>query len=340
MRFLLYISQNYSYQILRPLQRQIRERGDEAVWFLEGAAVNPAYLQPDERRLMSVDEVRRYQPDAVLAPGNMVPGFITGLKVAVFHGFNIGKHDGDHFTIRDCFDLYCTQGPSSTTEFQRLARQHGFFRVIETGWPAIDPLYQEPPPPANPRPVILLCSTFSQRYTCAPHLFDTVAQLKQNTRWQWLVQFHPKMDKAIVERYRSLQDDNLTFVETDNVIPLLHRADLMVCDTSSVMLMFLLLGKPVVAFRNNQPGPHLINIDQAAQLEGAIAAGLGRPAELMAAIQAFNRELHPYTDGRSAERVLAAVDAVLAGQHPVARKKPLNLLRNFKARRKLGYWKP
>ena len=61
------------------------------------------------------------------------------------------------------------------------------------------------------------------------------------------------MDKRIVDKYKSIQSENLQFVETDNVIPLLKAADVMLCDTSSVLIMFLLQGKPVVTFRNQSP---------------------------------------------------------------------------------------
>ncbi len=339
-RYLFYISQNYSYAMLRPLQQLIRQRGDDAVWFLEGDEVNSSYLRDDEIRLASIDAIRQYQPDAVLVPGNMVPSFIPGLKVALFHGFDVSKHDNDHYTIRDCFDLYCTQGPATTIPFKELEQKHGFFSVVETGWAAIDPLFT---PLArtteNKRPTILLCSTFSRRYSCASHLYDTIRELRKNPQWQWLVQFHPKMDPAIVEQYKNLENENLTFIETDTITPLLQQADLMLCDTSSVMPMFLLLNKPVVAFNNINPGPHLINIEQPKDLENAILQGLSRPQTLMAKIREFNLQLHPYSDGLSSQRVLDAIDYTLERKNYIKNKKPLNLIRNLKARRKLNYWK-
>ena len=63
-------------------------------------------------------------------------------------------------------------------------------------------------------------------------------------------QFSSKMAAAVVEKYRSIQSDNLVFEDTDDIIPLLKAADVMVSDTSSVISEFLLQYKPVVTFRN------------------------------------------------------------------------------------------
>ena len=60
-RYLFYISQNYSFAILRPLQSAIIARGDQAAWFLEGNEVNVEYLQPDELLLPSISQVQVYQ---------------------------------------------------------------------------------------------------------------------------------------------------------------------------------------------------------------------------------------------------------------------------------------
>jgi len=341
-RYLFYISQNYSFAILRPLQEVILARGDQAAWFLEGKEVNADYLKKDEQQLKTIVEINNYKPIAVFYPANIAPTFLPGINVAVFHGFDAGKVDkrghNDHFKIRNCFELYCTQGPSSTKPFLKLSEQDNHFSVTETGWCALDNLYFPYEKKPSNKPTILLCSTFSKKLSCAPHLFETVKRLSQTGEWDWLIQFHPKMPTEIVNQYMSLQNEHLSFIETDNVIPLLQQADVMVCDTSSVLIMFLLLGKPVVTYNNIAPTDYLLNIDNVNLLEQTINKALKKPPELIKCIEDFIKYTHPYNDGKSSNRVLEAVDELLSGRVMLG-KKPMDLFRQFKMRKKLNYWR-
>ena len=147
------------------------------------------------------------------------------------------------------------------------------------------------------------------------------------------------MPDEIVARYRALQTPDIQLVETDDVLPLLRAADVMVCDTSSILFEFMLLDKPVVTFRHRQPGAAMRDIDQVGQLGAAIETALQRPPAQMAAAREWVRQMHPYRDGRSSERVLAAVD-LARRRAPSLRRKPLNLWRRLQARQRLGYWQP
>lgn len=349
MRALFYVEQNYCYAILRPLQQELLSRGGEVRWFLVGDEIDAGYLAASELQLTSVPEVRHWRPDVVFAPGNTVSRTIPGLKVCVFHGFAAGKtynsREDAHFAIRHCFDLYCTHGPSNTKRFQELAARHGDFEVRETGWSMLDPLFTPSAENAfvdadDRRPTVLFCSTFSRRYSCAETLYDTIRRLKDNCRFRWLVQFHPKMSGDTVRKFRQLADENLQYVETDNVIPLLQAADIMLCDTSSILMMFLLLGRPVVAFRNQNPGPHLINISDPAELEAALESALTADRDLEGSIQQYCGQIHPYRDGRSSARVVDGVEDILERGLRVRRSKPLNLVREFRMRRQLNFWRP
>lgn len=342
-RFLFYISQNYSFAILRPLQKAILARGDIVAWFVEGKQVNVDFFDDEEELLLSVSDIFAYSPHAIFYPSNLVPTFLPGINVAIFHGFDAGKVDkkgnNDHYKLRHCFDLYCTQGPEATKKFTELKLQHDSFHIKETGWCAIDPLYQQNKSvDKNSLPTVLFCSTFSRSLTSTPYLFEEIKRLSNQGKYRWLVQFHPKMSADIVEQYKTIESEYLTFVETDDVMPLLQQADLMVCDTSSVLLMFLLLNKPVVTFNNIAPKDYLINITEPDLLEQSIEHGLAKPKPLMNNIQHFIEQTHPYHDGRSSDRVLQAVDEVLSGKVSVKKKKPLNILRQIKMRKRLGYW--
>ena len=339
-RHLLYGTERYVLAILRPLQAAIRARGEEAAWFLDGPGRTD--LHPGERLLATVDEVRAYQPAAVFTPSDTVPPFFPGAKVEVFHGFDAGKPR--HVHVRGLFDLYCTTGPRDTAPFSALAERLGHFSVVETGWPKLDPFFARlgpgGPPPVRERPMILYHSTFSPSWSAAEILHDTVRDLSRTGRWRWIVTFHPKMSPATVARFRALTGEHLRYADDDNVLDLFPQADVMVSDTSSALSEFLLTGKPVVTFRNRRPGPQLLDIARPEDLEPAITRALSRPPKLMAAIRAFGDAVHPLRDGRSSERVLAAADAFVAAGGRNRRRKPLNLWRQFRIRRKLGYWRP
>ncbi len=342
-KYLLYGSERYALAILRPLQDAIRRRGGEAAWFFDGPGA--ADLVEGER-LLDVQGVRDWKPDAVLTPGNHLPHFFPGVKVEVFHGFDAGKPR--HIYIRGFFDLYCTTGPRDTAQFQALADKLGHFSVAQTGWPKLDPMFKRdalreiagPLPPVRDPPVILYHSTFSPSWSAAETLYEEVKRLSRDGRWKWIVTFHPKMPAETVARYKALQNEHLRFAEDDNILDLFPQVDMMCSDTSSALSEFLLTGKPVVTFRNRRPGPQLIDIDQVDQFEPAIARALSRPPELMQAIAEFGQAIHPDRDGRSSERVLDAIDAFIAGGGRNRRPKPANLWRKLKLRRRIGYWGP
>lgn len=346
MKYLLYAEHNYAFAMLRPMQTAIRLQGEEAAWFLAGKEIDPSFLKDDETRLMDVKATLNWSPDAVIAPGNTIPAFIPGLKVAIFHGFNIAKStrsdERGHFNIRGCFDLYCTQGPATTHRFKELAQRHGYFDVVETGWPALDPLFTKGTQDSRPRlkPVVLYCSTFTPELSSAPRLKDTIHNLSRKDEYRWLVQFHPKMPKNHTEYYKTMQNENLSFIETDNIIPLLQQADVMLCDTSSMIPMFLVQEKPVVTFNNqSREALPILNTQNPEKIAPALQKALSHPAPLMKRIQDYAQQIHPYQDGQSSQRVLDAINSQLDPAKQIQRSaKPRNLLRNLKERKKLGYW--
>ena len=346
-KYLLFVSLPYAFPVLRPVQDAIRQRENcEVAWFVEEPYAH--YLKNDERRLRSVAEVMDYNPMAVLVVDNKVYDFFPGIKVQLFHGFNIHKrispsYNG-HFNIRGLFDLYCTQGENTTPEFERLSNLKGHFKAYETGWPKIDALFKDYPneevvlKPSS-RPCILYTSTFTKGITSTPYLYDEIKRLITSREWDWLITFHPKMDRETVEKYKQLaQYDNVIFYEGDNNIPLLKRADVMICDSSSIIIEFQMQNKPVVTFKNTHPGDYLIDIDDPDLLEQSIEKALSPSEELLRSIRKNSDILNPYRDGKSSERVLDAIDWFLENHYGKLKRKPLNLVRKLQLRWKLKYF--
>lgn len=195
----------------------------------------------------------------------------------MFHGYANRKRFeavDDHFTIRGCFDIYCAQGPSSTPVFKELERKYGYFRAYDTGWPKAD-LYFTPEMqrlPQNERPVILYSSTFTRGLTSAPLLAEEVERLVAEKPWEWIFMFHPMLDPAVSSRYERIAATygNAHYVGNTFDMEPLRRADVMLCDSSSIIIEFMFLNKPVVTFRNSHPGPYLLDVREPQEVGPAI----------------------------------------------------------------------
>ncbi|WP_369926665.1 CDP-glycerol glycerophosphotransferase family protein [Xanthomonas sp. NCPPB 2632] len=330
----MFATEAYALPILRPLAAAAMARGIAVRWLTTDAVA--ARLSNDEVRLRQLSEARAFAPDATFCAANWAPPGIPGLKVQVFHGFNANKREPDrgHFAIRGFFDLYTTQGPATTLPFQALAAQHGHFAVVETGWPKLDPLFGHKPSPliaGDGRPVVMFASTFSHRLSCAPAMRETLRSLIARGDRHWLLTLHPKSEPALIQAYRALEAPNARYLDAERLIDMERAADVLVCDTSSVIHEFAVQDKPVVTVANRRPEPFMLDVATPAEVDAAIDVALSHPAPLMAALEAHGDDIHPYRDGRSSERVLDATEAMLAGGAARPGRKPLNPVRRYKA---------
>jgi len=339
-RFLIYISNTYALPIGGPLQTELLKRKFEVKWFAD-EEYTKAYFPDHGELLNTVEEAIAYNPHIVLTINDNVADFIPGIKVQVFHGFLANKHSNkkNHFGIRGFFDLYCTQGPSTTIPFKKLQEKHKYFEVLETGWSKVDslfPLIAKKPD----KPVILISSTFSPKYSLTFNdlLVAEIDRISKLGKWEFKVILHPKLVEEKIQKFKDLQNENLTYYDTTDIIPLFKQADIMFSDTTSAITEFILQKKPVVTFKNNKPGKHFINITEVSEIEDAISKALSKPANIMKAIQNYIDITHPYTDGKSSERVIDACIDFLHKDKDHLKKKPLNLIRKYKIRKKLGYF--
>ena len=220
-----------------------------------------------------------------------------------------------------------------------MAKELGYFEVAECGWSKLDPLFDGSlKRNSSEVPVIYFASTFSPRLTSAPVLVNTIQEIAQKQRWKWLVHFHPKMPGEITDQYRRIQSENLQVVEGHDTLQLLLDADVMLCDTSSIISEFSLLHKPVVTFRNNAPSPYMIDVRETNGIGPALERALTRPPEIMQAIEAHRLDTHPWNDGRSSQRIVEATDQLVGTGIGHLKAKPKNRIRHWKMRRELNYF--
>jgi len=339
-KFLIYISQSYSIPIGRPLQSEIEKRGFIVKWFCDEEATRK-HLSSNESTLTSVEEVLKFRPDVVLVSSNVVPNFFSGIKVQIFHGFSVGKRSESkgHFNIRGLFDLYCTQGENTTKPFQKLQKKHKHFEVVQTGWSKVDPLFPLEKNKQNSKPTIMISSTFTTRLSLAKNssVVKEIEHLSKLGKWNFIAVLHPKMQRDIVEKFQSFQNENFTFYDTTDLIPLFKQADVMLSDTTSAITEFVLQKKPVVTINNNRPASYMINIQIAQEIEKALEYALSKPPKIMSELDSFIEVTHPYNDGKSSQRVIDACLDFL--EHKEVKRKPLNLIRKYKIRKKLRYFK-
>ena len=339
-RFLIYISQAYGIPIGLPLQEEIEKRDFEVKWFCDESETEEKFL--DKTRLLkSVKSVLAYKPDIVLVATNEVPDFFSGLKVQIFHGFSVGKRSEakGHFNIRGFFDLYCTQGPSTTVPFQVLSNKYKYFKVVETGWSKMDALFPLKSDVKNEIPTIMISSTFTTRLSLAKNvaIVEEITRISKLGKWKFIAVLHPKMEKNIVDIFEAMQHEFFTFYDTTDLIPLYKQADIMLSDTTSAITEFVLQKKPVVTINNNQPAEYMIDISRVNEIEESLAYALTRPDEIMQHLEIFIEQTHPYVDGKSSERVIDVCLNFL--ENDTIKTKPLNLIRRYKIRKKLNYFK-
>ena len=344
MRVVLFCKKPYSFSILRPLQIEAEQAGDDVLWYVESDIMNNFPFMADSDVTSSIQEIADFNSDAIFAPGNDLPYFLRGVKVQIFHGL-AGEKKG-HFRIRNYFDLYLTSGAYFTKRFNELAKKHGDFEVIETGWSKLDALFlqqnnfkqekQALLEKHQAKKILLFAPTFSPNLTCAEHIYDEILALSQKPDFLVLVKFHDKMNKEVKAKYQLAAQtlENLVIVDDPNISKYLILSDLMISDTSSVVYEFLLLDKPVITFKSSSENIKWTDIEDPKVLIQSVED------VLHADINQEDRKwiidnYHPLSDGRSAYRMIEAVKNWL-NNNPVPEKRKLSFHRRWKISKKYG----
>ena len=329
MKFILFCLNDYAFSILDPIKHVLLKKNHEFIWYV-APKIKSNFPYKTDNYTSSYSELKLYKSDVIFAPGNEVPYFLRGLKTQVFHGL-AGEKKG-HFRIRQYFDLYLTQGPYFTDRFLKLKKKHETFDVIETGWPKLDKYYRKNDEfnverlnlisEHKSKYIILYAPTFSPRLTSAPHVHNEIKSLAKNQDYIILLKFHPLMDEKWVKKYQNIADKhkNIIFKKEKDITKYIIISDLIISDTSSVVYEFLLLDKPAITFRNISKSIFWKNLNNYDNLVNEVSKILKKDRHSNSRREMI-KKYHPYVDGKSALRMVEAVEGYLSvNQVPERRK--------------------
>ncbi len=338
MKVILFCKKAYSFNILRPIQVELEKYNDQVLWYIGTDIITQFPYSKDSNCTTEIQEIIKYEADAIFAPGNEMPYFLRGVKVQIFHGL-AGEKKG-HFRIRNYFDLYLTPGAYFTNRFNKLAKKHRNFDVIETGWSKLDSLFlqkddfilekQELKIKHQVDNIILYAPTFSPSLTSANHLYDEIIRLSKNPRYLVLVKFHDKMNKEIITKYQKAANNssNLNIVTDSDICKYLTLADLMISDTSSVVYEFLLLDKPVITLRSSSKNIKWTDIKDSKELNKTVDSVI-KSDQHQNDRKWIIDNYHPYNDGQSSKRMVNAVKQWIS-ENPIPEQRKLSWYRRWK----------
>lgn len=346
MNVVLFCENKYAIDILYPLYDYSKKMNYSVLWYIHTPKI-PIDQFPWRNEVnytSSIQAVYDFAPDVIFVPGNIVPYYLPGVKVQVFHGYAAEKKD--HWVIRRYFDLYLTQGPFFTRKFKELSRQYKDFEVIETGWTKQDWIKQnlttfEADKQAllkqhNKEAIVLYAPTFSPSLSSLPTIKDELVQLARKEDVVIIIKLHPLTKAEWVAEYKALANDepNIVWASENNVTKYQLMSDLMISDTSSTVYEFLLLNRPVITLKTIAKDIYWTNILEPSDLLRAYDIAVNDP-DAIEKRQWVVENYDPYLDGKVCERMFEAVSQYIQ-VHGVPQERKLNLWRKYTSIKTFG----
>jgi hypothetical protein len=193
---------------------------------------------------------------------------------------------------------------------------------VVIGCPKLDGYHRRPPMPSNDPPVVAVawhwkCDLWPEAVGALDHYRSALPDLAQ--RFTVLGHGHPRLWRDPRARLEATYRD-AGIEPVPSFTDVLDRADVLVCDNSSVLWEFASTGRPVVVAnapwyrRNVHHGMRFweyadvgVQVDEPAGLVDAVAAALTDPPEQRERREAICNEVYAYRDGGAARAAVRAI---------------------------------
>jgi len=345
MKYILFCTNTYSFGILSPFIKIFKKKNYNWVWYVD-KKIQHFFPFPNEKYTSKISDLILFRSDVILVPGNDVPHYLRGVKTQVFHGF-AGEKKG-HFRVRDYFDLYLTQGPYFTSEFNRLKKLHGNFEVMQTGWPKFDKMFKNKKKLTEEKykilkkydvqHIVLYAPTFSPSLTSAESIIPEIIRIARSKKnILFLIKFHPLMHPKYIKFCKQIENkiENINLIKKQCVLDSIYVSDLMISDTSSTIYESLLMDKPVISFNSISKNIVWDNFSNIKQLEDLIDNNLDNDP-FKSKRKIVYQNYHPYNDGQSAERMIDSINIYIK-KFGIPNYRNLSPYRKFKIYLKFGF---
>jgi hypothetical protein len=233
----------------------LRTKAEGAVHYDHDGLYRPMGVPPD--RILSVGQIQQADFDLTFAANTkLISPRSPGIKIQIFHGISFRNA-----SVREeicCWDYYFLVGPymrRKLAEAKLLAMEDP--RGLPIGFPKTDPLLNGSLDQRavlskygfdGRRPVVVYAPTGQKHNSLETMGEEVIRRLASAGRFDLLIKAHdhPKNTIDWLRRLAPLEDGHARLARDPDVIPLLHAADLLISDASSVSSEFSLLNRPMV----------------------------------------------------------------------------------------------
>lgn len=346
MRIVLFCENRYAIDILLPLYEEAVKQQHNVLWYINVNKITNYTLPQESNWASDMQAIYNFNPEAIYVPGNIVPYYLPGVKIQIFHGYAAEKKD--QFRIRNYFDLYLTQGPYFTSRFRQLAFKYKDFEVIETGWTKQDwikkhiheydfhktSLLEK----YGKKKIVLYAPTFSPKLTSLHCMIKPLeALLNENHDIILIMKFHPLTAESFKKTYQvwaEKRNDVIYIDASENVTKYQMISDVMISDTSSTVYEFLLLNRPVITVRSIAHDIYWENVIDENDITAAYKRALTDTTSINKRHWVIDN-YDPHFDGKCCMRMIDAAEKYIA-KYGVPRKRKLNIWRKYMSIKTFG----